>query len=53
MFKSKKLLKTKIVNHFFFNKKNGFSTGIYKSLNCGKGSNDSKTKVKNRALPLF
>ena len=46
MFKSKKLLKTKIVNHFFFNKKNGFSTGIYKSLNCGKGSNDSKTKVK-------
>ena len=29
----------------FFNNKGGCSTGIYKSLNCGLGSNDNKTKV--------
>jgi copper oxidase (laccase) domain-containing protein len=26
----------------FFFKKNGFSKGIYKSLNCGRGSKDKK-----------
>ena len=46
MISSKMLLKTKIVNHGFFNKKNGFSKGIYKSLNCGKGSFDSKKNIK-------
>tara|TARA_B100000003_G_scaffold31778_2_gene25840 strand:- start:963 stop:1715 length:753 start_codon:yes stop_codon:yes gene_type:complete len=43
--RSKILSKTKIVNHGFFNRKNGYSTGIYKSLNCGIGSNDSKNKI--------
>ena len=46
MIKSKILQKTKIVNHGFFNKKNGFSRGIYKSLNCGKGSNDNKKNIR-------
>ena len=31
MITSKLLLKTNIVNHGFFNKKNGFSKGIYKA----------------------
>ena len=43
---SKLLNRTKIVNHGFFNKKNGFSRGIYKSLNCGIGSQDNKKNVK-------
>ena len=46
MIKSKLLLKTKIVNHGFFNNKNGFSKGIYKSLNCGRGSDDNKKNIK-------
>ena len=29
---------------FFFSKK-GFSKGIYKSLNCGRGSKDKKINV--------
>ena len=46
MISSKLLNKTNIVNHGFFNKKNGFSKGIYSSLNCGKGSNDNKNNIK-------
>ena len=46
MITSKMLLKTNAVNHGFFNSKNGFSKGIYKSLNCGKGSKDNKKIVK-------
>jgi len=42
---SKKLSKIKEISHGFFNNKGGCSTGIYKSLNCGPGSNDNKTKV--------
>ena len=42
---SKKLSKFKEIKHGFFNNKGGCSTGIYKSLNCGPGSNDNKTKV--------
>ncbi len=45
MITSKLLHQTNIVNHYFFNKKNGFSKGIYKSLNCGKGSFDSKKNI--------
>ena len=30
----------------FLIKKMGFSKGIYKSLNCGKGSNDNKKNIK-------
>ena len=43
---SKLLYKTNIVNHGFFNKKNGFSSGVYKSLNCGRGTKDSKKNIK-------
>ena len=46
MIKSKLLNKSNLVNHGFFNKKNGFSKGIYSSLNCGKGSNDNKNNIK-------
>ena len=42
---SKKLKKFKNIKHGFFNKKGGVSTGIYKSLNCGIGSNDKKKNV--------
>ena len=47
MIKSKKLLRFKQINHGFFNKKGGKSKGIYKSLNCGIGSSDSKKNVLN------
>ena len=46
MIQSKKLKKFKRINHGFFNKKGGKSKGIYKSLNCGLGSNDKKNNVK-------
>ena len=46
MFYSKKLKKIKQINHCFFSRKNGFSKGIYKGLNCGKGSKDKKGNVK-------
>ena len=42
----KKLSKQKHIVHGFFNKKGGISKGIYKSLNCGPGSNDRKNDVK-------
>ncbi len=46
MITSKRLLKQKNIIHGFFNRDGGKSTGIYKSLNCGLGSNDNKGKVK-------
>ena len=45
MFYSNNLKKLKKIKHCFFSKRNGFSKGIYKSLNCGKGSNDNKIDV--------
>jgi YfiH family protein len=45
MFYSKKLKKFKKINHCFFSRKKGFSNGIYKSLNCGKGSKDKKKNI--------
>jgi len=45
LIKSKKLSKFQQINHGFFDKKGGKSTGIYKSLNCGIGSSDSKKNV--------
>ncbi len=45
MFYSKKFQKFKQIKHCFFSRKNGFSKGIYKSLNCGRGSKDSKKNV--------
>jgi len=45
MFYSKKLKKFKHINHCFFTKNGGASKGIYRSLNCGKGSKDKKKNV--------
>ena len=45
MFFSKKLKKFKNLRHCFFSRKNGFSKGIYKSLNCGSGSSDKKENI--------
>ncbi len=46
MFKSKKLSKFKIIRHGFFNRLGGVSKGIYKSLNCGLGSDDKIKDVR-------
>ena len=46
MFYSKQLKKIKKIKHCFFSRKHGYSKGIYKSLNCGKGSKDNKKKVR-------
>ena len=45
MFFSNKLKKFNNINHCFFSKNGGVSQGIYKSLNCGLGSNDRKKNV--------
>jgi len=45
MFFSKKLNKFKNIKHCFFSRKNGISDGLYKSLNCGLGSDDKKENV--------
>jgi polyphenol oxidase len=45
MFYSNKLKKFKEIKHCFFSKKGGFSKGIYKSLNCGRGSKDKKKNI--------
>ena len=46
MFVSKKLKKQKNIKHLFFSRKKGFSKGVYRSLNCGLGSKDSKFRIK-------
>ena len=46
MITSKKLTKQKKIVHGFFNRNGGKSSGIYKSLNCGFGSNDKKNDIK-------
>ena len=45
MFYSKKLKKFNNIKHCFFSRKGGFSKDIYKSLNCGRGSKDSKKNI--------
>ncbi len=45
MFYSKNLKKIKEIKHCFFSRKGGFSKGIYRSLNCGRGSKDNKKNV--------
>jgi hypothetical protein len=47
LIKSKKLSKFQEIKHGFFNKQGGKSEGIYKSLNCGIGSSDTKKNVRN------
>ena len=46
MIKSKNLKKFKTIKYGFFNNLGGVSSGVYKSLNCGVGSNDSKKNVR-------
>jgi YfiH family protein len=46
LFISKKLSKFQKINHGFFNRNGGKSTGIYKSLNCGLGSKDKIDIIK-------
>lgn len=45
MISSKKLNKIKNTKNLFFSRKGGVSAGIYKSLNCGIGSRDSKANI--------
>ena len=45
MFFSKKFKKFKNINHCFFSRKGGFSKGVYRGLNCGKGSKDNKNNI--------
>ena len=66
MFYSKKFKKFNKIKHCFFSRKGGFSKGLYKGLNCGRGSNDNtrdvlknlefvsqKMKVKKKNLVLM
>ena len=50
MILSKKLLKYKSIKHSFLNRSGGVSTGIYKGMNCGKGSLDQKKNVKKNLI---
>ncbi len=50
MFYSRNLKKIKKINHCFFSRKNGFSKGIYKSLNCGRGSKDNKKNINKNLI---
>ena len=45
MFYSKRLKKEINISHCFFNRLGGKSKGIYKSLNCGRGSRDKKKYI--------
>ena len=45
MFYSTKLKKIKSIQHYFFSRKNGYSSGLYESLNCGFGSNDKVDNI--------
>ena len=51
MFSSEELKKFINIQHGFFTRKNGFSKGLYESLNCGLGSKDKKENViKNQEI---
>ena len=45
MIKSKIFKDQKSISHYFFNRLGGTSKGIYKSLNCGKGSKDKIANI--------
>ena len=45
LIRSKKLTKIKNLKHGFFNSIGGHSKKIYKSLNCGPGSNDKRISI--------
>ena len=40
-----KIKKFKEIKHCFFSRKGGFSKGLYRGLNCGRGSRDNKKNV--------
>ena len=50
---SKKFIKFNKLNHCFFSKKNGFSSGVYSSLNCGYGSNDRSENIRKNIENLY
>ena len=50
MILSKKLLIHKSIKHSFLNRSGGVSKGIYKGMNCGKGSLDQKKNVKKNLI---
>ena len=45
MFYSKKLKKYHSIKHCFFSRKGGFSSGVYRGLNCGRGSKDKRKNI--------
>ena len=45
MIYSRKFNKFKGIKHCFFSRKGGYSSGVYKGLNCGRGSKDVKKNV--------
>ena len=45
MIKSKQLSRFKNIEHAFFGRLGGKSTGIFKNLNCGPGSSDKKKNI--------
>ena len=45
MIRSKKLSRFKNIEHAFFNRLGGKSSGIFKSLNCGISSSDNKKNI--------
>ena len=45
MFYSKKLNRFNAIKHCFFSRRGGYSKGLYKGLNCGRGSNDSRYNI--------
>ena len=52
MFFSEKLNKFSNIKHCFFSKNNGFSSGLYESLNCGIGSKDKVSNI-DKVKPDF
>ena len=50
MFYSNQLNKFSKVKHCFFSRNNGFSSGVYDSLNCGLGSNDTQNNILKNLL---
>tara|TARA_Y100000591_G_scaffold329830_1_gene359280 strand:+ start:1368 stop:2138 length:771 start_codon:yes stop_codon:yes gene_type:complete len=46
MYYAKKLKKINYINHCFFSRNGGYSKKNYRSLNCGRGSRDSKSNIK-------
>ncbi len=45
MYYSKKLNNSAHIKHAFFSRRGGYSKGLYKGLNCGRGSGDLKKNI--------